>query len=134
MIPFRNKLILSVFLLLSLAVFSQDKANYKLIVFEGSDWCSNCLRLERNVLSQASFTEYSSSVSLEIERIDFPQRNEQDEATRVYNAEVAEKYEFKGIFPTVLLVDNSNGEVHQIPYRKEDVDQFIGKLDQFMDQ
>lgn len=134
MIPIREKLILICVLLLSLNVFSQDKSNYKLIVFEGSDWCSNCLRLERNVLTQEAFADYRKEASLEVERIDFPQRNEQDEATKSYNAKVAEQYEFKGVFPTVLLVNSNNGEVHQIPYRKEDVQQFIGKLNQFMDQ
>ena len=134
MIPIREKFILICFLFLSFAGFSQDNNNYKLIVFEGSDWCSNCLRLERNVLSQEAFADYRQSVSLEVERIDFPQRNEQDEATKNYNAQIADQYDFKGIFPTVLLVNNNNGNVHQIPYRKEDVQQFIGKLDQFMDQ
>ncbi|PQB03962.1 thioredoxin fold domain-containing protein [Aureitalea marina] len=134
MIISRGKFILFLVLFIGLYSTAQEKAAYRLIVFEGSDWCSNCLRLERNVLSQSSFDVYRLSKSMQIERIDFPQRNEQDKATKEYNAKMADQYNFQGTFPTVLLVDTEDGAYQQIPYRKQNVDQFIGLIENAMSQ
>ena len=96
----------------------EDSPNFKLIVFEGSDWCVNCIQLEKNILSDAVFIEYSQTKEIEIERIDFPQRKKQDKEIEKYNAEMAEKYEFDGTFPTVILIEEERSKLTRIPSTK----------------
>jgi thioredoxin-related protein len=109
-------------LILFVSVFNftsiDTSPNLKLIVFEGSDWCVNCIQLEKNVLSDAAFIEFSQKNEIEIERIDFPQRKNQDKKIERHNAEMAEKYKFDGTFPTVILLDEESNELIQIPTLK----------------
>lgn len=117
-----------VFLFVSLFNFSStDKSpNLKLIVFEGSDWCVNCIQLEKNVLSDLAFIEYSQTKEIELERIDFPQRKKQDKEVEKYNADMAEKYGFDGTFPTVILVEEETNELIKIPSSKHNnTDEFL---------
>lgn len=119
--------LLLVCILVSFSFFSSEKmtANYTLILFEGSDWCRNCIRLEKTILSKDTFISFAEKEQIEIERIDFPQRKKLDAATKAYNASMAEKYGFKGVFPTLLLVNNQTNAISEIPYRTEDKYQFI---------
>lgn len=94
--------------------------NLKLIVFEGSDWCVNCIQLEKNVLSDAVFIEFSQKNKIELERIDFPQRKKQAKEIKKYNAEMAEKYQFDGTFPTVILLDEESNELIVIPTTRQE--------------
>ena len=120
---FKTKIIhqVSLFLILFVSVFNftsiDTSPNLKLIIFEGSDWCVNCIQLEKNVLSDVAFIEFSQENEIEIERIDFPQRKKQDKETEKYNAEIAEKYKFDGTFPTVVLLDEESNELIKIPTR-----------------
>ena len=47
----RKVLVLFIFCL-AFPLQAQD-SDYRLLVFEGSDWCANCRRLEKKVLSKA---------------------------------------------------------------------------------
>jgi len=99
-------------------ISTDTSPNLKLIVFEGSDWCVNCIQLEKNVLSDQAFIEYSQNNEIEVERIDFPQQKRQDKETEKYNAEMAEKYKFEGTFPTVVLLDKESNHLITIPTEK----------------
>lgn len=97
---------------------SISKDNLRLYVFQGSDWCSNCIRLERQVLQDSQFLLFAKRTQLEVIRIDFPQRIQLDSATKKYNEEMAEKYDFKGVFPTVILVNKLNEQRIQISTKR----------------
>jgi thiamine biosynthesis lipoprotein len=108
-----------IFLSCSLLNFSSiDNPNLKLIIFEGSDWCVNCIQLEKNILSDVAFIEFSEGNEIEIERIDFPQRKKQDKEVEKYNADMAEKYDFDGTFPTVILLEKETNELIKVPSSK----------------
>lgn len=116
------------FLSFSLFNFSSidSTSNLKLIVFEGSDWCVNCIQLEQNILSDTTFIEFSEGNEIEIERIDFPQRKKQDKEVEKYNADMAEKYEFDGTFPTVILLEEETNELIKVPSSKhKNTDEFL---------
>ena len=50
----------------------EDKLS--LIYFSGSDWCTECILFERKVLRDTAFAGYLKRNSIDLERIDFPQR------------------------------------------------------------
>lgn len=120
-------LLILVFTLLSFIPEPAD-SQYKLILFEGSDWCVNCIRLERNVLTDDTFQGFMSNTEISLERIDFPQRKEQDAATKAYNSEMAEKYNFQGIFPTIILVNVNTGERANLEYIDQSTADFIHQI------
>lgn len=77
--------------------------NYELIVFEGSDWCSNCKKFERNILNDSLVINYLEKEKIEVLKIDFPQRKKLSKEQKNSNKKYAEKYNFKGLFPTIIL-------------------------------
>ncbi|TXN35503.1 thioredoxin fold domain-containing protein [Flagellimonas hymeniacidonis] len=118
------------FILFSFSFNTKESVStkYKLVFFEGSDWCVNCIRFDRNVLSDPYFKYFLEKQDIEIERIDFPQRKKQDEATKTYNASIAEKFNFQGVFPTIILVENTTGEIIPLNYHDQGIDDFIAQI------
>ncbi|WP_430968611.1 hypothetical protein [Spongiimicrobium sp. 2-473A-2-J] len=127
--PKFHLLLILVLLFFSFVPLEDGPGTHKLILFEGSDWCINCIRLEKNVLSEEAFVNFMKRREIEIERIDFPQRKKLDPLTRDYNASMAEKYGFKGKFPTLLLVKSETGEVIRINYSDQGVSEFIAAIE-----
>ena len=103
----------------------QTYFQYKLLVFEGSDWCANCHRLEKNILSDSLFINQLGKNSIEVERIDFPQRKKLSKNIQSYNRAIAEKYEFDGVFPTLLLIKKNDDSFQKIAYQNQSVEEFL---------
>ncbi|MEZ4808717.1 MAG: hypothetical protein R2819_00035 [Allomuricauda sp.] len=124
------KYILPLFIFLSFSLIPLGKidTHYKLVLFEGSDWCVNCIRLNKTVLTDTAFINFLEMENIQIERIDFPQRKKLDEQTQAYNASVAEKYGFQGLFPTILLVRNNTDETVTIDYHDQGPNEFIQQI------
>ena len=80
-----------------------EHSNTTLYIFTGSDWCADCRRLEKNVLADSAFTNEMQRNNIDIEIIDFPQRKKLPPETVKRNESIAETYDFKGIFPTLIL-------------------------------
>jgi len=102
--------------------------NYKLIVFEGSDWCPNCISFEKNVLSNDVFSKFLENNQIEIEKIDFPQRKKLSKEQIKYNASVAEKYAFDGSYPTILLTSSATEKYLRLRYSNQTVEELINEI------
>jgi hypothetical protein len=106
-----------------------EEPKYKLIVFQGSDWCSNCIRLENTVLSNEIFIEELDKLNIKIEKIDFPQKKVLPKEVIKYNASIAKKCDFDGIFPTIYLSKiDSNTYQKIILSNKENSQDLIKKV------
>lgn len=77
----------------------------QLIVFEGSDWCAKCIRLNREVLNDSSFIAFAQKENIDVIHVDFPQRKKLSTEVEKANTALAEKYRFQGSFPTLILTD-----------------------------
>ena len=104
---------------------SSTSSQYKLLFFEGSDWCINCIRFEKKILSENAFEDFAQSNQIVLERIDFPQRKQLDESTKRYNESMAEKYDFQGVFPTLVLVNVETDAYRTIRYQNQDLNEFV---------
>jgi thiol-disulfide isomerase/thioredoxin len=101
---------------------------YKLYVFEGSDWCTNCKRLDKNVLSQQDFQDFLRTQHIELVLVDFPQRKKLSKEQREINEKIAEKFAFEGVYPT-LVVEKIDGLAYtRLTYQNESVGEFAQKL------
>ncbi len=99
-----------------------DKHTYELIIFEGSDWCSNCIRLEKNVLSKGDFTRFLETNEITLKKVDFPQKNILSENQKIINNQIAEKYQFDGNFPTIVLSRTDIFKYERLQYDNQTVE------------
>ncbi|MDO5471157.1 MAG: thioredoxin family protein [Akkermansia sp.] len=79
-----------------------------LVDFTGSDWCSACIMLHRNVLDTPDFRAYTADKFVLVE-VDLPQRKSFDAALRKKNEAIAARYGIAG-YPTILVL-NPQGKV-----------------------
>lgn len=103
-----------------------------ILVFQGSDWCAPCRKLDREVFQTETFQQYAKDHFVMLEA-DFPRKKknalpkEQQEKNKV----LAEKYNPNGIFPFVVVL-NSQGEVlGETGYMKSSPSQYISHLESF---
>jgi thioredoxin-related protein len=82
-----------------------------LLYFSGSDWCSSCMRMKKEFISHPDFVQYATE-KLVLVNADFPRNkaNQLEKAQADKNAALAEKYDPKGVFPMLILMDK-NGKV-----------------------
>ena len=73
-----------------------------LLVFSGSDWCSYCIKLEKEVLDKKEFMDFANR-KLVLMKADLPQGRQRASITR-QNEKLKKTY--KGGFPSMHLLDS----------------------------
>jgi thioredoxin-related protein len=96
------------------------KADKKLVLldFTGSDWCSWCQKLDKEVFSKSDFKDFAKD-NLELVTVDFPNSKKLSHKVEKQNADLKKKFTPNG-FPTLVLVDSEGKEVHRIGGYKAD--------------
>jgi thioredoxin-related protein len=132
-----------VILLISFSAMAQEKLTFDqsitkaqtehknvLLFFSGSDWCAPCVKFKKFFVDSEQFKNFSSE-KLVVYNADFPRqkKNQLPKEVAAENGKLAEKYNSKGQFPMILLL-NEKGDIlkkwEQLP--SETLEQFIEKL------
>ena len=137
------KKIIVLFLLISSFRFSQKHENFSqklesaktenknvLLYFSGSDWCAPCVKFKKFIVNTPEFQTFATE-NLIIYNADFPRLSKNKLAKEVEkeNETLADKYNSKGIFPLILLLDAEGNVIKKWEeYPKETVEEFIAKL------
>ncbi|MCL7763781.1 thioredoxin family protein [Polaribacter sp. Z014] len=103
-----------------------------ILVFQGSDWCAPCIKLDRQIWSTPTFKQYAKDNYVMLQA-DFPKRkkNALSDAQTAANAKLAEMYNKRGIFPYVVVL-NANGKVlGETGYKKITPENYIKELNMF---
>jgi thioredoxin-related protein len=107
---------------------SKAEAENKVILmsFSGSDWCANCIRLDRDLFQHESFQSFAEE-NLVLLQLDFPSRkkNQLPAAQKEHNEKLAEKYNKTGTFPKVILLDSSGKSLGQMSHPLASADAYI---------
>jgi thioredoxin-related protein len=90
---------------------SQDTQSLKLIIFEGSDWCASCRKFEKQILRDSTVIDFLKEKHIELVKVDFPQRKKLSLEKENENKLIAEKYNFKGVFPTIVFDNSENAYI-----------------------
>lgn len=103
-----------------------------LLVFQGSDWCAPCIKMEHNVWSQEAFKSYAKEHFILL-KADFPKRknNRLEVAQQEHNDALAEQYNPQGIFPLVVIMDQDGKVIGKTGYKKYDAKTYIEHIQQF---
>lgn len=137
------KKIIVLFLLISSFSFSQKNENFSqklesaknenknvLLYFSGSDWCAPCVKFKKFIVNTSEFQTFATE-NLIIYNADFPRLSKNKLAKEIENENetLADKYNSKGIFPLILLLDAEGNVIKKWEeYPKETVEEFIAKL------
>lgn len=111
------------------AAQAQAKKDKKLVLvnFTGSDWCSWCKKLQKEVFTTKEFKDYAKE-KLELVEIDFPNNKKQTDALKKANEALQTKYKAEG-FPTIVVLNGEGKEVwRQVGYMPGGPGAWIAKL------
>ena len=103
-----------------------------ILVFQGSDWCAPCIKLDREIWSTDTFKNYEKQNYVML-KADFPRRkkNALSETQTKANAQLAEKYNKQGFFPFVVVLDSSGKVLGESSYKKTTPENYIKELNAF---
>jgi len=90
---------------------SKDKHQLILLNFSGSDWCSCCIRMHKEIFESPAFEQYAAD-HLVLVNADFPRsrKNNLGADQEKKNDALADRYDPEGYFPYTVLL-NSDGNV-----------------------
>jgi len=99
------------------------------LVFQGSDWCAPCIKLDKEVWATEEFKTYSEDHFVML-LADFPKRkqNKLTEEQQEKNNQLAEKYNRSGYFPLVVVLDQNGKVLGETGYNKMNATEYIDLL------
>ena len=142
----KNIFTFSLLVLFSLSSFAQEwKTNFEeakkeatnnnkniLLVFQGSDWCGPCIKLDKEVWSTLEFQNLSKNHFVML-KADFPRKkaNKLSESLTIQNRKLAEKYNKEGFFPLVVVLSKEGNVLGKMGYEKTNSTAYFKKLTDF---
>ena len=103
---------------------AQKKAqnnNQKIIlVFQGSDWCTPCIKLERTIWNSATFQKLAKGKFVML-KADFPRKkkNQLAKVQQEKNDILAAQYNPHGYFPYVVVLDKDGTILGATSYKRK---------------
>ena len=102
-----------------------------ILVFQGSDWCAPCIKLEREVWHV--FKDYAATHFVML-KADFPKRKKNVLSVKQteQNNKLAEVYNKNGYFPLVVVLDKDGKILGETGYKKLSPQEYIKLLNSFI--
>jgi len=102
------------------------------LVFQGSDWCAPCIKLEKEIWESEEFRTYAKK-NFVLLKADFPRKkkNKLTKEQQLQNNQLMEKYNLKGYFPFVVILDNNGKALGNTGYKKTSPTEYIKLLASF---
>lgn len=143
-----KKLVTLILLVLAVSMQAQEwqnsfseaiaKANTEdkpiVLVFSGSDWCAPCIRLKKHIFDSAEFKDYAKDHYV-LYNADFPRKkqNQLPEDKMSVNKSLIEKYNPKGYFPMVVVLDKNEHVLGETGFVARTIpEKYLKKLNSFL--
>ena len=106
-----------------------------ILVFAGSDWCAPCIKLEKEIWESDDFKTYAKEHFV-LYKADFPRKksNKLSKELEEQNKQLAEKYNSRGYFPLVIVLNEDGKVVGETGYKKVSPKDYIEHLNSFLNQ
>ncbi|MCT4602479.1 MAG: thioredoxin family protein [Marinifilum sp.] len=111
-----------------------QKENKSIFInFSGSDWCKSCIILKKTILNTEEFKHFADK-ELIVFNVDFPRskKNRLSKEQVKINEALAEKYNKKGQFPTIVLMSKEGEVLGKTGYKKLSPEQYINHIKTFL--
>lgn len=109
---------------------SKESTKPVLLFFTGSDWCSWCQQLEKEVFNTQDFAQTSSDRFVFL-KVDFPLNHSLPANVTSQNKELQRKYDIRR-FPTVVIIDSQQRQVGITGYRPGGGKSYSAHLDKIV--
>lgn len=115
----------------SLASINNQKI---ILVFQGSDWCAPCIKLDKEIWSTQEFVTYAENNFVMLQA-DFPRRkkNALSPEQQEKNNQLAETYNNNGYFPFVVILDENGVVLGETGYIKTNPQSYIAHINSFIE-
>ena len=102
------------------------------LVFQGSDWCGPCIKLDKEIWSTDEFKKLAKDHFVML-KADFPRKksNQLSKELQIQNAKLAENYNNQGYFPLVVVLDKNGKVLGEMGYEKLSPSAYFDKLTSF---
>ncbi len=99
----------------------QAKAEGKLVLldFTGSDFCSSCIRLHKEVFPAKEFAAFAKQRLILVE-VDFPLKKKQPAALKAANEALSKEFKVDG-YPTLILLGSDGKKLGEVEFDLFDV-------------
>ncbi len=103
-----------------------------ILVFQGSDWCAPCIKLNREIWSTEEFKTYSKNNFVML-LADFPRKskNKLTKSQQEQNNQLMETYNKQGYFPFVAVLNKNADVLGTTGYKKTSPSEYIKLLNSF---
>lgn len=103
------------------------------LVFQGSDWCAPCIKLDKEIWSTEEFKTQAEKKFILL-KADFPRRkkNTLSEVQKVQNAKLADKYNKRGMFPLVVVLTAKGELLGATGYKQISPIEYVSLLTSFV--
>ena len=90
------------------------------LVFSGSDWCGPCIRFQKKIPESEEFVGFASD-NYVLYNADFPKKKKNSLSSEKLdsNKGLAEKYNPKGYFPLVVVLDKNESVLGKTGFDKK---------------
>ena len=108
---------------------SLDENKPIVLVFAGSDWCAPCIKLDKSIWQSEEFITYSKENYI-LYKADFPRKkaNQLPANLTKENAALADRFNPKGHFPLVVVLDDEEKVLGKMGYKKATPEDYISLL------
>ena len=111
---------------------ASEKNKKIVLVFQGSDWCAPCIKLDKEIWSTEKFKSYAEEHYIML-KADFPRRkkNALSEDQQTKNNLLAETYNKNGHFPFVVVLNSKGDVLGESGYMKTNPSSYISHINSF---
>lgn len=108
---------------------AEKEGKLVLLNFSGSDWCANCIRLDKVLFQSEEFAAFAQDEFVLL-NADFPARskNKLSKEQTAKNEALAEKYNKKGVFPTVVLLSHDGKVIGRLSNPQDSASEYMREL------
>ncbi|GAB5472214.1 MAG: hypothetical protein Mars2KO_03130 [Maribacter sp.] len=104
-----------------------------ILVFSGSDWCAPCIKLDKWIWQSDEFRSYAKE-NYVLYRADFPRKKDNGLSKELVaqNRSLADRFNPKGYFPLVVLLNGSEEVLGATGFKKVTPSEYITHLNTFI--
>ncbi|TRZ43624.1 thioredoxin family protein [Robertkochia solimangrovi] len=104
-----------------------------ILVFQGSDWCAPCIKLDRQIWSTEEFRNYARDHYIML-KADFPRKskNQLPNEQAKKNEALAARYNKSGYFPFVVILDHQGEVLGETGFKNMSPQDYINHINSFL--